>query len=206
MYIFARSRRINPARTRAAFAAAIEAGNRASEIMKLPVYVWAAVLSDAVGTVVWSTRVEHLDELIAAQDAVAGSDFGEWIEQNDDLFSGPIADVVSEVIAGAPTSEPGPFVQTITGICANGSMSEAMGTGVELAEAATRITGVQTAFIAPVVGAFGSVGWLSSHANLASIEAANAALRADNDWLKMVDRAGHSFQPGVTSLLLRRIS
>ena len=36
-------------------------------------------------------------------------------------------------------------------------------------------------------------------------EAANAALAADHDWLKLVDRAGHAFAPGTSTDMLRRI-
>ena len=57
----------------------------------------------------------------------------------------------------------------------------------------------------PVVGDYGAVGWITSVDDLAEVEAANAAMSADEDFLKLVDRAGHAFTPGASSMMLRRI-
>lgn len=89
-------------------------------------------------------------------------------------------------------------------MCANGSIGEAMGLGIEVADTASRITGNQTMFVAPVVGAYAAVAWLTGVSDLATFESANAALRANDEWLKLVDQAGHAFQPDVTTSLLRR--
>lgn len=206
MYIFGRRRRMNPARGRAAMAATIEARDRASAILGFPVWAWSSVLSADLGTVMWSTRFDHLSDAIAADDALWSDDgFASWAEQNDELYSGPSEDTISEVIAGAPSGPPGAFVQIAQGVCANGAIAEAMGFGVEIAETASRIGGHQTMFVSPVVGPFGAVGWLTSFPDLAALEAANASLQATDEWVKLIDRAGHAFQPGVTSSLLRKL-
>lgn len=121
MYIFGRSRRINPAHGRAAVAVAIEAASRVNQIIELPVWVWSAVLSDDSGTLMWSSRVEHLDQLIATDDALVGStDFADWVAANDGLFAGPYVDTVSEVLHGRPPvpprrtcKSPGPCAPTV---------------------------------------------------------------------------------------------
>ena len=59
MYIVGRSRAINQAKGRAAAAAAVEAGPRATQIIGMPVFVWSSVFSSSGPTVSWSTRVEH---------------------------------------------------------------------------------------------------------------------------------------------------
>ena len=51
------------------------------------------------------------------------------------------SDVLSQVVHGAPTGPPKGYVQVTRGVAANGSLSEAMGLGVEIAESAARITG-----------------------------------------------------------------
>jgi hypothetical protein len=207
MYIAARSRRVNPAHARAAVAMAIEGASRVSEIIGRPVWVWSAVLSGDSGTLTWSTRYEHLDESIAANDALGGAtEFADWVADNDGLFAGPMVDTVSEVLHGAPTGPPVAYVLVVRAVCANGSMAEAMGLGVEIAETSSRITGNQTMFVASVVGEFAGVGWLSSLPDLAALESGNAAFRASDDFVKLVDRAGHAFQPGITSSLLRRLN
>lgn len=207
MYIFARTRGIHPAHARDGVAAAVEAGTRASTITGLPIFVWSSLFSAEVGAVMWSCRVEQLDELITAQDALlASDDFDQFLRERDNLFVGPIADTVSEVVHGAPTDGPGAYIQVVRAVCANGSLSEGMATGVELAEAAKRITDRTTMVVTPVAGAFGSVGWITSFDDLGSMRAANTMLTADGEWLKLVDRAGHVYASGVTTSILRRIN
>jgi hypothetical protein len=205
MYLFARSRAVNPARGRQAVAVAIEAGSRGTEMLGFPVYVWTTVLSQSL-TVMWSARVEHLGELIAADDTLAASDeFMDWLDGNDGVFAGPFQTTVSNVVHGAPTGPPAAFIQVVQATCANGSVSEGMAMGVELAETAGRITGHTTMFLSLVAGQFGGVGWLTGYGDLAALEAANDKLMASNEWLKLVDRAGHMYQPGAETALLRRI-
>jgi hypothetical protein len=60
-------------------------------------------------------------------------------------------------------------------------------------------------FVAAVTGPYGAVGWLTSVPDLGAIEAANETLSTNEEWLKLIDRAGHAYQPGVTSSILRRI-
>jgi len=206
MYIVVRSRRINQARGRAAVAAAVEAGARASEIMGQPVFVWSSIFSADGPAVSWSARVEHLADAIAIDDALfADEGFAQWVEDNDGLFVGPTSDLISQIVYGAPTGPPKGFVQSTRAVCANGSFGEAMGFGVEIAEMATRITGVPVMFGTSVTGDNGAVGWVSSVDELSDVEAANAALAADDEWLKLLDRAGHAFAPGASSMMLRRI-
>jgi hypothetical protein len=206
MYIVGRTRHINQAKGRAGFAVAVEAGSRASEILGFPIFVWSSVFPANGPAVSWSTRVEHLADAAAIDETLfADEDFAQWVEDNDDLFVGPSSDVVSQVVHGAPTGPPKAYVQVTQGTCANGAFSDGMIFGVEIAETAARITGIPVMFVTPVVGSYGAVGWLSSVDDLAEVEAANAALAGNDEWLKLVDRAGHAFNPGVTSIMLHRI-
>jgi hypothetical protein len=207
MYLFARTRSVNPGSFRAGLAAAVEGGAKASEIIGSPVFVWTSIFSPTTGSVMWSMRVDNLEELLTAGDALAADDgFDEWSKDSDALFSGPFSDVVSQVIYGEPTGPPAPFISVVSATCANGSLSEGMGIGVEIAEMATSLTSSPTMFIAPLFGEYGAVGWISGAADLATLEADNAILSTDSEWLKLVDRAGHAFAPGVTGTLMRRLA
>jgi hypothetical protein len=207
MYLFARSRSIAPARMRAAVGVAVEAASRVREMTGLTIWVWSPVLSQQITSVAWTTRVEHLSELEAADAKImASTEFGDWVEQNDALFTGPLDDAVTQVLYGTPSDEPGAYVQVVRAICANGSVAEAMGFGAEIAEASSRITGLSTMFGAGLTGSYGGVVWITGASDLAAVETANAALAANDDWAKLVDRAGHAFQPGVTGSLLRRLN
>jgi hypothetical protein len=156
--------------------------------------------------VFWTARVENLADAAAIDDTLfADEGFAQWAEDNDGLFVGPSTDVISQVVRGAPTGPPKGYVEVTQATCANGSVSEAMGFGIELAETSERITGIPVMFVASVVGNFGGIGWLAGVDELAELEAANAALSSNDEWLKLVDRAGHAFTPGASTQLLRRL-
>jgi hypothetical protein len=207
MYLVGRNRVVNPATPRAAVAAAIEAGQRVSQIIERPVYTWSTIFGPEPLTVMWSARVEHLAEVVAADDALAADEsFNEWAEQNNSLFASPLVGVVSQVVHGAPTSEPKPFIAVTRAVAANGMLGEAMAVGVEVAETLTRLTGREAMFITPVTGEYGGAAWIVGADDLGEVEAANATLAASDEWLKLVDRAGHCYAPGVTTTMLRRLA
>lgn len=185
---------------------AIEAASRGSEIIGLPISVWVALFTDESGTLLWTNPGARLEALLEADDALAASaEYSDWVAGHDELFAGPRIDTVSEVLHGVPTDPPPAFVQVKRAVCAHGSMRDALGLGVELAEASSRITGYQTMFVAPVAGTYAAVGWLTGVPELAAFESASAALRADDEWLELVDRAGPAFQNGVSTSLMRRL-
>jgi hypothetical protein len=109
-------------------------------------------------------------------------------------------------VHGAPTSEPKPFIAVTRAVAANGSLGEAMAVGVELAETLTRLTGHETMFMTPVTGEYGAVAWIVGADNLDEVEAVNATLAATDEWLKLVDRAGHCYAPGATTTMMRRLA
>lgn len=207
MYMFGRNRRARTGRYAEAAAHAVEVGARASELTGLTIFTWSTLLSDDTGTLFWTARVDHLDQLVTADEAlVASAEFMSWINANDELYTGEVSDVVLEVISGAPTAPPAPYVLIVRGVAANGALADAAATGVELAETATRLTGNLTSFLMPVVGEFGAVGWTTQLPDLAALEASQATLRASDEWLKLADRSGNAYRPGVTTSLMRRLS
>ena len=206
MYLVGRNRVVNPASPRAAVAVAIEAGQRASQIIDRPVYTWARILGPDPLTVMWSARVDHLADVVVADDALAADDeFNDWTEQHNDLFVSPLVGVVSQVVHGAPTGEPKAFITVTSAVAANGALGEAMAIGVELAETLTTLTGQEAMFLTPVTGAYGGVAWIVGADDLGEVEAANATLGASEEWLKLVDSAGRSYAPGVSTTMLRRL-
>src|SRR5262249_10526286 len=154
-----------------AMAAAAQAASRASEIIGLPVALWTPVFSAGIGTVIWSSTAEHLADLEAADDAVTGSsEFMDWVEQNDALFVGSVDDSVLEVLHGTVAGDPPAYVTVTRAVAAHGSVSEAMGMGVQLAEVVERITGVPTTFGTYVTGPFGEMAWAGALPDLHAAE------------------------------------
>ncbi len=207
MYLWARSRLANTSRPGEAAAAVVEAAGRASGIIGRPVWAWASVVSPATGTFMWSTRVDSLDEIVAGEDAIfASKDFMKFIKENDDRFTGPLTDSVSEVVYGAPDETPNTYVMVGRAAAANGSLGEASAIGVEIAEYATKSTGRTTLLATSVTGEFGGFRWITGYPDLATLSAETGKLGADQDWIKLLDRAGHAFAPGVTTSVIRRIN
>ena len=207
MYLFSRTRRINTARGRAAMAKTVEIAARVSEISGYTISAWTTVFSPDFGTVRWTCRVEHLEELESINDKLAVSeDFGNMVEEADHLYSGPLQDSLVQLIHGAPTGDPPRYIQATTAQAANGSLVASLGLAVELAEAGSRITGQPTLVGTGVTGPYGQVVWISGAPDLATAEQANAALAADSSWAQLVDRASNVFQPGAATTMFRRIT
>jgi len=188
-------------------AVAMEAATRASDIMGMPVSLWTPVFSAEINTAVWTATAEHLSAFETGGDALANSaDFMDWIEQNDSMFQGSVDDAVLQIVSGSATpDEPPAYVNVTRAVAANGSVTEAMTMGVELAQVVERVTGMPMVFGTYVTGSYASVAWGAAVSDLDAAEAANAAMAASDELRKLIDSAGHVYQPGVTGTLLRRL-
>lgn len=207
MYLFGRSRSIAPAHAREAVAAAVEAGARASQLIGLPVYTWTTMFSAGVGGVLWSARVSSLAELEAAVDKYAADDANaEWVEAHDHLYEGPTNDTLTEVVHGAPTGEPGPWVSIVQAQWGPGKAADGMALGIEITDTFARLTGHQPIFGRAVTGAFAGVGWVTSFPDMAAMDAAFAVSNPDSAWQDLMSRASTCYLPGATTTMLRRLA
>lgn len=208
MYLFTRSGRFGPASVGEAMTFVSAITDKVHQESGLDVHSWAATLSPELGTVVWACFVDSLEELETAQDKLAVSDpFIALADSGAKFFTGPLEDGLAQVVSGnMDRSAPLPSYVTVARATAtNGRLSDAMAAGVEIAEAATRITGVATGFLVDATGPYGGCRWNSGHADIASVERAEAALMADESWLQLIDRVGTCFQAGVTQSMYRRV-
>ncbi len=207
MYLFSRRRRANPAQARAAIERAVEIAGRATQITGLEIRPWSAVLSPELGTIVWATFVEHLDEIETATDKLtAETSFGDLVEQSASMFLGPAEDGLLQLVHGQPGTDRPNYVSAVRSVGVNGSLAAAMAAGVEIAEAASRITGRPTSFATSLTGAYGSVGWFTGFPDLATMEQGNAALLADPDWIALIDRVGTLFSPDTSTTVYRALA
>lgn len=208
MYLFTRSGRFGPGSVGEAITFVGAITDKVHQDTGLDVHSWAATMSPELGTVVWATFVDSLEELEAAQDKLSVSDsYIALDESGSKLFVGPLQDGLAQVVTGnLDRSQPLPsYVTSARATAVNGRLGEAMAAGVEIAEAATRISGVETAFLVDTTGAYGGCRWNSGHSDIGSVERSEAALMADESWLKLIDRVGACYQQGVTQSIYRRI-
>jgi hypothetical protein len=174
----------------------------------LDIHTWGASMSPELGTVVWATVVDSLEELEAAQDKLAVSDsFLEMAEKGSHLFAGPLRDGLAQIVTGGfdrGAALPA-YVTVARATAANGRLSDAMAGGVEIAELATEITGIPTSFLVDVTGPYGGCRWNSGVADIGTLERSEAALMADDRWLSLLDRIGTCYQDGASQSVYRRI-
>jgi hypothetical protein len=207
MYLFTRSRRIDPEHAAKAMEWVVTATGDACRITGLEIRAWVAVMSPEVGTVVWTIFAEHLADIETAGDKlVADSDFSKSAEKADDYFDGPMSDGLATIVHGAiDPDEPVGYVAVVGAVAANGRLSDAITGGIELAQAATRIGGQETAFAVAATGTYGGVMWFTGSPDIATLEASEAAANADPEFLAMVDRLGAAYLPGATQTIYRRV-
>lgn len=209
MYLFTRAGRFGNGSVREAMAFVGEVTEKVHQETGLDVHAFAASMSPQLGTTVWAAFVDSLEELEAATDKLAVSDqFLDLAERGSKLFAGPLTDGLAQLVHGEPPDRSGPmpsYVTSARAIAANGALRAALTDGVELAETATRITGIQTRFLVDVTGAYGGCRWTSGFADVAEMQRSEAALMADETWLALIDRAGASYAPGATQSIYRRI-
>lgn len=215
MYLFSRTARLSGRQNRAAMAWVTTVTEHVAQVTGLPVMVYSQVYSSDVGTLRWSNLVPDLTTSEAAFDKLAvDGHFAELLEQGQEfLVPGSVHDRLSAIIHPAdisqqagPLPEYGSVVETTL---ASGHITEGISLGVELAQKGEAITGIPTLFLTDLTGNYGSVQWVTGYASIAELESANAAINADESFMKLIDgraSACYAAQPEATrQLLFRRI-
>jgi hypothetical protein len=206
MFVFARSRRANPARNRSAMAFAVEAAGRASSITGHEVVPWTTFASPEVGRITWAVFFEHLAELgTAAEKLAADSSYAELVEKADAMFLGPPDDSLVQLLHGAPAGGGPAYAGVVTAELANGHFTGGVAKGIEIAQTASRVTGLPSMFGIGLSGAYAGVAGFTPASDLGQIEAAQAALSADPEWLSLLDGSGELFNAGAQQTIYRRL-
>ena len=135
MYLFTRAGRFGPGSVREGMSFVSTITEKVHQETGLDVHAWAASMSPELGTIVWASIVDTLEELEAADDKLAVSDqFVTLAEQGSKLFVGPLQDSIAQVVLGSfDRGAPLPaYVAVARATAANGKLREAMAAGVEL--------------------------------------------------------------------------
>ena len=88
--------------------------------------------------------LEQADDKLATSDS-----FNDLTDRGAELFVGPLSDMVGQVMVGEvdPSAPRLNYVTVAQAVAANGKLRAASDGGVEIAEAASRITGHPTIFV-----------------------------------------------------------
>ena len=209
MYLFTRSRRVDPGDFAKAMESVGEITAHARKVTGQQIDAWSAVMSPEVGTIVWSLWAEGLAQIEQAGDALAGdSGFMKLVEKADDHFDGPYADGIATLVHGDVNLDDNSFeyVGVATATLATGHLQDGIAAGIEIADHVTKVTGDNTLFTVNTTGIFGGVAWITPNANAAALDAGEAALMASAEWMPLLDRVGSAFNPGAAQAIYRRIA
>jgi hypothetical protein len=209
MYLFTRSRRIDDGDFAKAMESVAELTDHGRKITGRRVDAWSAVLSPEVGTIVWSLWADTMAQVIEAGDAlVADAGFMKLVEKTDDHFDGPYVDGIAALVHGDVDVEDTSFeyVGVATATAANGRLQQAIAAGIEIADHVKKVTGDNTLFVVNSTGPFGGCAWITPMADSGAVDAGEAALMADADWLPLIDRVGTAFAQDAAQAIYRRIA
>jgi hypothetical protein len=190
MYLFSRSARIAPGNTKAAMAWAGSVTEKVNQISGLPVGLYMQTFSPEVGRLAWSTFAPDLGALETANDKLMADDgYLSLIDSGAKFALGGADDLLSQIVYGAPDpNRPIEYVSTVTTTCTNGSVMRGVEVGVEIAQRVEKVTGLPSLFGTTVTGNYGSVGWITGYVDVAELERAQAAIAANADFGKFIDK------------------
>lgn len=208
MYLFTRSRTIDPGEVSGAMGFVPEITERVRSITGVEVQAWAAVMSPEMGTITWSAWFESLKALeVAGDQLTADSGYMKAVEKGDDYFDGGIVDGLAQLVHGTVDPDANPtYAAVVVAASANGRLGDAISGGIEIAQFATRVSGQSTLFLVSATGPYGGVAWITGNPDIESLEAGESALMADPEWLQLVDRVSPAYLPGATQSIFRRIA
>lgn len=208
-YMFNRSARLGAGKTLDSMAWAVKITEKVNNVTGSDTTLWTTSMSPQVGLLSWNTIVEDYAELMTANDKLmADSGYLDLLEEGAQYADGNGADdVLIRLVHAEPVATPPQFASITAGRIAAGHSATAMALGVEMAQRITAITGRPSIFGASVTGEFGGIGFMVLSDTIDQVQAANEALAADADWVKMVDdKASAAFEGGATRTISRRIA
>jgi hypothetical protein len=209
MHLWTRTRQIDVLQGPQAFAFAADLAQHAASTIGLEVVPWTAVYGLPLGTVVYSVQVESQAAMAAALTTLAADDgYRRRIEESGStLYTGPGEDAIGEVMSLAgPGGTVGNFASVVLAQCAPGRIGEATAWGVDILSHASKLTGLDGAFVRGLYGPWATLAWISLAETMDEVDGAVACLTADATYIERIDDAGPLFLPGSASQrLLRRL-
>lgn len=179
---------------------------KVNQITSLNVGLWGTMLSPAVGQLSFGCAVETLADIEDAEaKLLADPMYLEAVQRGAALITGGVDDECAQFLVGG--DEPGfmpSYVAVVRSALANGHFQAGVAGGIEIAERATKISGLPTAFLLSTTGVYGGVGWITSAETLAALEKAEQAINADPGFIGLVDGHSGSYLPGATTQTIWR--
>jgi hypothetical protein len=201
MYLFTRQARLEPEHQLTGVEWAISITEKVNQITSLNVGLWTPMLSPGLGTLSWGAAVESLGDLEDA-DAKLMADpmYLDALGKGAEFISGGADDQVAQFISNPASDANTSHVAVVQSTLANGAFARGVEVGVAIAEKATELGGLPTAFLLASTGTYAGCAWITSATSIRQLEAAEQAVNGDPSFIAMVDKdAATCFVEGITT-------
>jgi hypothetical protein len=208
MYIFSRTRTVNPEHMQEAMTYSVEVAKHVTNVSGFEVYPWTSVYGMPIGTNSWSARVDsHAAMGVAQEKLLKDKGYQKLIADASRLFVGPAEDVMMEFVSASGDGKVQQFASLVSAQCAPGRISDAMGWGVDIMNHVAKVTGRNAAMVRGLYGPWATIGWITSADSLEDVDSANAAIAADAKYIQRIDEGGPLFvASSARQWLIRRLS
>lgn len=204
MYLFRRTRVMNPHAAGEARAFAVDIAALASTITGRPITPFETVFGGPAGTIAWSTPVADmvdLDEL--QQKLLADPEYAKTVSAGAAFFGGNAEDNLEDLVANGISTSDNAMYSGLQVVARSGSMLDAVTFGVR-AQEHMQNAGFETAFGASVFGQLGQFGWLVSLDSMARLDELQAFVTTDPGYAELSAAAAEVFDQSLTVRRLAR--
>ena len=209
MYLFTRQGRLTAGSMLQGMEWVGEMTAKVNQVTSLNVGVWSPVMSPGLGTLSFGCQAESLGDLEDA-DAKLTADpiYLDLVQRGAQVTTGEWDDQVAQFIHNPGADPAATHVAVVKATVANGKFRRGVEVGVEIAEKATSISGVPTAFLLGTTGQYGGCAWISAATSIREIERSEQAINSDPAFLELVDTgAAECYLPGSgTQTIWRKIA
>lgn len=210
MYRFARTARLAVGNPRDSMDWAVRITEKVNQISGVPATLWTSFASEDATTCSWSLMVEDAAEIEAIDSKLAVDDgfvslAGEGARY---LAEGTLRDRLSTIVFTSPGgSNDAHWAQVTVATVTPGNVRRGLELGVQFAQMANQITGLQTVFETGITGQFGSVLWVMLADSFGQLQQSEMQLNSDASFLELIDtEASKAYQPiGASVSCYRRV-
>ncbi|HUF34042.1 MAG TPA: hypothetical protein VMN58_12630 [Acidimicrobiales bacterium] len=206
MYFYTRMGRVRPGRMADATGWAVDLTGRVNQVTGLRVGLWTTMFSPGVGTMAWSTFVPDLMTLDEANGKLmADQAFLAEVERGGEIFTeAGMDDSVAQLVhtAGEPVTDPRYASIVLSGMAAGG-FGKGIEVGIEIAERATRLSGISTSFLVAATGPYAGCAWIAASETLDALDSGERAVNSNPDFIAYLDEAAADvYRPEISTQTL----
>ena len=204
MYIFRRTRTINPTSDADARAFAVDIAAQASQVTGRPISPLEMVFGGPAGAISWTTPVASLADLGELQATLAADGaFAKAVAAGAKFFTDNAEDNIFQMIANGIETTDSALYSALSVVARPGAVADAVAFGIKM-QAYLQNAGFATAFGPSTYGVFGEVGWIVAADTMAELDTLHEFMASDAGYAALSADATDLFEPRSGLLQLSR--